>query len=119
MPELKIDNTIKWVIVALFIMPFIVAVILAIFVGLLIGLIILVVCILCIAAALYVHLIQWKTYHYICPSCATPFKPDFMGSLTAMNYVNQRKIRCSKCGSYQLMTPIKDKDAPGRQIYRR
>jgi len=49
----------------------------------------------------------------------TPFKPDFISSLTAMNYYDQRKMRCPKCGCHQLMKVHEDKDAPGRIIYRR
>jgi len=118
MSEHKDHNYIKWFIIAVMIAPFVIAVYFVIYIGVLLGLLFAVMMFACIAAALGVHLSVWKKYHYICPACVTAFKPDFITSLTAMNYYDQRKMKCPKCGSRQLMTAIKDEDAPNRQFYR-
>jgi len=113
------ENVVKWGVLALIILSVLAVVPLFIFVGILLGLIILATMLLCLGAAMAVHVNMWKKCHYICPSCVTPFKPDFLSSLTAMNYFDQRKMRCPKCGSYQLMRILEDKDSPGRTYYRR
>jgi len=119
MSEQKGNSAIKWIVIAMLITPIPIAVLFIVYVDLFGGLIFTAVMVLCVAAAVGVHLNLWKKCHYICPACVTPFKPDFISSLTAMNYYDQRKMRCPKCGCHQLMKVHEDKDAPGRIIYRR
>ena len=118
MPEHKDHNYIKWFVIAVLISPIVIAAYFILYVNVLGGVVFAVVIFGCIAAALGIHLRVWKKYHYICPVCVIPFKPDFISSLTAMNYFDQRNMKCPKCGKRQLMTAIKDEDAPNRQFFR-
>ena len=59
---------------------------------------------------LMVHLYIWKMYHYDCPKCSTSFQPSFTGSLTAINMVEERGVKCPNCGFYGLMKALKNSE---------
>jgi DNA-directed RNA polymerase subunit RPC12/RpoP len=62
-----------------------------------------------LAWALVTHLRLFRYYHYVCVKCSTSYKPStFPQSLLAVNFGEQRKLKCPHCGTREWAYVARD-----------
>ena len=63
----------------------------------------------CVAAALAVHAHVYRNYHYVCTNCGAEYRPrTFAKSLFALNFDDERVLRCPACGKVCRARVVRD-----------